>query len=307
MLGRAREYFADSGLLEVDTPAIARHAATDPSIDSPQVVCHDGGERFLQTSPESFMKRLLADGYPDIYSICKAFRDGEAGRLHQPEFTIIEWYRHGYGLDQIIDDTVSLIASVLDYDSMDDPRIYEYATAFEELAGVNPLTAFVAELADAADADDSLREQIGQDRLAWLDLLLCTKVASRFDSGHLTVIRHYPANQAALARLCPGDKNVADRFEVFYGPIELANGYVELTDAHEQRRRMEVDLDRRRVTRRSQVPVDEALLGALLSGLPDCAGVAVGFERLLMIAAGKSDIRDVVTFAYEEQDGSRHE
>ena len=297
MLGRARAFFAERGLLEVDTPAINRYSASDPHIDGQRVMARDGTERFLQTSPESFMKRLLADGYPDIFSICKAFRDGESGRMHQPEFTIVEWYRHGHGLDEMIKDTVNLIARVLDQPSLDDPQVYEYTTAFEALAGINPMTAFVDELADAADADTALRESIGQQRDAWLDLLLSKRVAAEFDRGKLTVIRHYPASQAALARLCPDNADVADRFEIFYGSIELANGYVELTDADEQRRRIESDLDRRRVARLPQVPVDEALLAALSHGLPQCAGVAVGFERLLMIAAGKSDIRDVVTFA----------
>ena len=299
MLGRARAFFADRGLLEVDTPAINRYAASDPYIDGQRVMTRDGGERFLQTSPESFMKRLLADGYPDIYSICKAFREGESGKMHRPEFTIVEWYRHGFALDEMIDDTVTFIATVLGLPDLSDPEVYEYATAFEEFAGINPMTAFTDELADAADADAALRESLGQQRIAWLDLLLGTRVATGFQAGKLTVIRHYPANQAALARLCPDNANVADRFEVFYGSIELANGYVELTDAEEQRQRIESDLDRRRVSKRPQVPVDEALLAALSHGLPECAGVAVGFERLLMIAADKTDIRDVVTFAHD--------
>ena len=162
------------------------------------------------------------------------------------------------------------------------------------------MSASVDELASAAAADAPLRESVGDDRDAWLDLLLSTRVAPGFDADTLTVVRHYPASQAALSRISPGDSNVAERFEVFYGSTELANGYVELTDATEQKRRILADLDRHKLADRPGVPVDEPLLSALENGLPECAGVAMGFERLLMIAAGKQDIRHVVTFAFDE-------
>ena len=145
----------------------------------------------------------------------------------------------------------------------------------------------------------NLRKSLGSDREAWLDLLLATRLAPGFDAGRITVLRHFPASQAALARACPADDRLADRFEVFFGGMELANGFVELRDAAEQRRRMLADLEKRRARAREPLPVDEPLLAALESGLPECAGVAVGFERLLMIAAGADDIRDVLTFAFE--------
>lgn len=307
LLRRARTWFDDRSVLEVDVPALHTSTATDPNIRSIGVRTDNGTERYLQTSPESFMKRLLAAGYPDIYAICKAFRQGEAGRSHQPEFTIVEWYRRGFGLDAIITDTASFISTVLDRPGLASSDVCEYKQVFRDALGLDPLTAYTDELADAAGADDALRKSVGNDRDAWLDLLLSTRVAPGFATDKLTVIRHYPASQAALSRLCPGDRNVADRFEVFCGASELANGYVELTDPVEQRSRMTADLDRRRLARQPQVPVDEYLLGALEHGLPECAGVALGFERLLMIAAESNDIRDVVTFAFEEIHETDHD
>lgn len=303
MLERARAFFDRREVLEVDTPALSRYATSDPQIDGHRVTSSDGQTLFLQTSPESHMKRLLADGYPDIYSICRVFRDGETGSLHQPEFTMVEWYRHDFGLYAMAAETVAFIADSLGEPALRDVDTFDYVAAFEEFASINPLTAAAEAMADAADADADLRRSLGDDRDAWLDLVLSTRVAPHFSSDGLTVLRHFPASQAALARLCPDDDSVADRFEVFFGPIELANGFVELTDAAEQRRRINADMEKRRAADRPSVAMDEALLAALESGLPSCAGVAVGLERLLMIAADRNDIRDVVTFAFDDKKG----
>jgi len=301
LLRRARTFFSARDVLEVDTPALSRYTATDPNIESYRILTRDSRELFLQTSPETFMKRLLAAGYPDIFAICRVFRDGESGRLHQPEFTIVEWYRRGYGLAAMIAETVQFIATLLDRPQFTEPQTYEYVDAFRQFAGLDPFASTVAELAAAVPADAALRGAIGDDRDAWLDLLLATRVSARFQSEKLTVLRHYPASQAALARRCPDNASVADRFEIFCGPVELANGYVELGDAAEQRRRAREDVDRRRRTQARQVPIDEPLLAALDAGLPACAGVAVGFERVLMLAAHADDIRRVVTFAFDDQ------
>jgi lysyl-tRNA synthetase class 2 len=301
MLERARSFFRSRGVLEVDTPALSRYTASDPNIESLRVAGPREATLYLQTSPESFMKRLLADGYPDIYAICRVFRDGESGRLHQPEFTMVEWYRHGFGLRAMIDETVAFIAGVLQQPELKDAATLEFETAFRRFAGVEPLTASLDELADAAAADAGLRESLGDDRDAWLDLLLSTRVAPNFADRQLTVLRHFPASQAALARICPADDRLADRFEVFHGAIELANGFVELRRPDEQRRRMHADLSSRHASARRPVPLDEPLLAALESGLPDCAGVAVGFERLLMLATGAADIRDILTFAFDDK------
>lgn len=300
MLRRARIFFHSRDVLEVDTPALSRYTTSDPNIDSLLVAGHRDDTLYLQTSPESFMKRLLAGGYPDIYAICRVFRDGEAGRLHQPEFTMVEWYRHGFGLRSMIEETIAFIADILERPELREAESLEYETAFRRFAAIDTFTASTDQLADAASADAGLRETLGDDRDAWLDLLLCTQVAQRFPDDRLTILRHFPASQAALARDCPADGRVADRFEVFFGAIELANGFVELRDPDEQRRRLQSDLAKRRESSRRAVPLDEPLLAAIESGLPDCAGVAVGFERLLMLATGATDIRDVLTFAFDD-------
>jgi lysyl-tRNA synthetase class 2 len=302
LLERARRFFRERNVLEVDTPALGHFSASDPNIESLRVARPSGATLYLQTSPESFMKRLLADGYPDIYGICRVFRGGEAGRLHQPEFTMVEWYRQGFGLDAMIGETVAFVAELLDRPALRDAEQLEYRDAFQRFAGIDPFTASTDELADAASADAGLRDSLGPDRDAWLDLLLSTRVAAGFADNRLTVLRHFPASQAALARMCPSDDRVADRFEVFYGALELANGFVELRDPDEQRQRILADLGKRHATARPPVPLDEPLLAALESGLPECAGVAAGFERILMLATGAEDIRDVVTFAFDNND-----
>jgi len=244
------------------------------------------------------MKRLLAAGYPDIYSICRVYRGAETGKRHLPEFTMIEWYRHNMALGEIINDTSALIAAVLNQPDLASNVVHRnYVDLFVEVVGLEPMRASIDDLASAAAADGALRHLIGDYRDAWLDLILATRIAPAFPKGCLTVVQHYPASQAALSRLCPDNDQVGDRFEVFYGVLELANGYVELTDDDEQAKRMDSDLRVRRDLGKTQVPRDVRLLAALQSGLPECAGVALGFERLHMIAEHTDDIRNVVTFA----------
>lgn len=289
MLVRARRYFAAQHVLPVDTPSLSPYPAPDPNIASFLVQTQAGAKTYLRTSPEIHMKRLLASGYPDIYSICRAFRDGEAGKHHCAEFTLAEWYRLGFGFDQIIADTVRFIAACLDRPELADNVIqHDYLEAFQQLAGVAALDDPIETLADCCDAEARLRAELGTHRQAWLDLIMSTHIAPKFAADRLTVVRHYPASQAALARLCPEDNRVADRFEVFCGELELANGYVELTDAAEQRHRFENDVE--------ESGIDETLLAALDSGLPECAGVALGIERLQMVLDQTDDIRNVVTF-----------
>ncbi|HEX5786571.1 MAG TPA: EF-P lysine aminoacylase EpmA [Woeseiaceae bacterium] len=292
LLRRVHRFFAGRGVLPVDTPALGAASVTDPSIASIAA----GGGRWLQPSPEYYMKRLLAAGYPDIYAVCRVFRDGEHGCRHLPEFTLVEWYRRGFDLPRIEADTTALIAHVLPGHFAAPPEYVEYCDAFSRHAGIDPLGAPTAALAAAAGAHGNLAAALGEDRDAWLDLLLATVVAPRFAADRLTVLRHYPASQAALARLCPDDPRVADRFEVFAGDLELANGYVELTDAAEQARRMDRDRAIRHERGLPAMPRDHRLLAALAAGLPPAAGVALGFERLQMLADGASDIKNVVAF-----------
>jgi lysyl-tRNA synthetase class 2 len=303
MLSAARQYFAAQDILEVETPALSRHAVSDPQIESvgSTLLVDPANEYFLRTSPEFAMKRLLCAGYPDIYEICKVFRDGEVGRRHQPEFTMIEWYRRNFGLPEIIGDTIAFITSLLNTERLTaDPVQLGYDEAFHSFVGLNPQDALIDDLATAAKADASLRVSVGKNRDDWLNLILSNEVSPQFAEDRLTVLYHYPASQAALARICPDNESVADRFEVFLGSLELANGYVELTDAAEQRRRFADDQRLRKELGRKTRPLDEQLLAALENGLPECAGVAVGFDRLLMINEGSDDIRAVQSIAFKE-------
>lgn len=303
MMRRIRACFEAADVLEVDTPALSSYAVSDTQIESFEIQQCLVSQRplYLHTSPEVCMKRLLSAGYPDIFSICRVFRDGESGPRHQPEFTMIEWYRLGFGLQDIVDDTIKLIAAALNIDELTKPHQYDYRDIFLQIANVDPLTATIDELADAASADSDLRKALGDERDDWLDLLLATHIAPAFDTHRLTVLRHYPASQAALARLCPDEPRVADRFEVFFGALELANGYVELVDAEEQLQRMHADNADRRRRNRTVRPHDRSLLAALQAGLPASAGVAMGFERLQMIHDRTDDIRDVITFSFEAE------
>lgn len=282
LLERARAYFMNNDILAVDTPAIGNYASVDAHIDSLSVHAGDELAGHLHTSPEVRMKRLLAAGYPDIYSICRVFRAGESGAQHAFEFTMAEWYRLGFGLRQIVDDTVGFIAACLDLPRLaSDATTVEYADTVRAHAGVDPLDASTEELLAIATDDVALRQRL--DRDAALDLIVSTRVVPHFAPDRLTVIRHYPASQAALARRSDGDERVADRFEIYCGELELANGYVELTDPNEQAQRL-------------GELCDLSLIEALKSGLPECAGVSVGIERLQMVLDQADDIRDVMTF-----------
>ena len=193
MMRRIRDYFDVEAVLEVDTPALSNSAVSDTQIESLEIPTSRVSQRsmYLHTSPEFCMKRLLCAGFPDIFSICRVFRDGESGRRHQPEFTMVEWYRLGLGLDSIIDDTLRMIHAALTTAVLSDEAIqFEYVDCFVNNANINPLTATIEELADAAGADGQLRQSIGAERDDWLDLILTTRVAPRFEPHRLTVLRH---------------------------------------------------------------------------------------------------------------------
>jgi lysyl-tRNA synthetase class 2 len=302
MLKRARAFFEERNILEVDTPILSRFAVSDPHIESIEVTLQLDPDKpwFLQTSPEYCMKRLLSAGYPDIYEICKVFRDAEAGRYHQPEFTMVEWYRLDFGLNDIMQDTLEFITTLIDAKRLNKaPMLLSHAEAFAEFAGIDSSTADIETLAAAAAADDQLKQSLGDRRDDWLDLILAEKISRKFPTDRLTALCHYPASQAALSRICPDDASVADRFEVFAGDLELANGYVELLDAKEQSSRFEADQSARKLAGRPQRPIDRAFIAALASGLPACAGVSVGFDRVHMLNEGTGDIRQALSFAFE--------
>jgi len=304
MINRLRNYFSSETVLEVDTPALSQSAVSDIHIESLKVTGKlTGTPLYLHTSPEFCMKRLLAAGYPDIYSICRVFRDDELGRSHQPEFTMVEWYRLGFDLNGIIFDTLKAIATALDDAKLaDDAVMMNYRDVFIDVCKLDPFVASVSELAETANADADLKKTLGNDRDDWLDLLMTTRIAPSFSANKLTVLKHYPASQAALARICSDDPTVADRFEVFLGKTELANGYVELTDAQIQAERIANDQLVRKQRGLPLRPHDETLLAALEEGLPACAGVAMGLERLQMMHDRTDDIRDVIPFVFEIPD-----
>ena len=301
-LRQARDFFEQRNILEVDTPCIGEAAVSDVNIEhiSTTLALSPGREFYLQSSPEFYMKRLLATGFPDIFEICKVFRDAEFGRRHQPEFTMVEWYRLGFELDEMISETVDFIEALIDPSRLSATADQlSYCEAFTQFVGVDPLTAGIDELLHYLDADQDLQSSIGDSKDDALDLILATRVSKHFASDRLTVIHHYPASQAALARITPGDERIADRFEVFFGSLELANGYVELTDAVEQRRRCEADQEIRKNRGAIVRPIDDKFLASLDSGLPACSGVAVGFDRLLMVDLKASHLGDTRHFPIE--------
>ncbi len=299
ILARIRRFFAERDVPEVETPLLSAATVTDPHLASLSTSYRRAPKSlaqslYLQTSPEYAMKRMLAAGSGPIYQICKAFRDGEAGRWHNPEFTLLEWYRPGYDHQRLMEEVDELVGSLLDRPPAG--RI-TYAAAFTQSVGVDPLAASDAVLARRVEALGLSAESItGLDRDGCLDFLFSHGVQPVLAGRGSVFVYDYPASQAALARTCPDNPLVAERFELLVDGVELANGYHELTDGVEQRRRFEEDRIARQQHGLIVPPLDERLLAALDHGLPDCAGVALGVDRLVMLAAGVTDIREVLAF-----------
>jgi len=290
MLHRIRAFFMARGVLEVETPLLSRAGNTDPSIASLEVC--DGG--WLHTSPEFPMKRLLAAGSGDIYQICKVFRGGESGRFHNPEFTLLEWYRLGYDDRRLAEEVVALIGEVAERRL--EVVSVSYRSLFLDALGIDPLRTGVDELQTLARAR-GIAPDGDMPRDDWLDLLLSHIVTPSFPTDRLTVVTDYPASQAALARL-NADGETAARFEIYWGAVELANGYFELTDPVEQRRRVAAEQSARRQRGLPPIRADERFLQAIDHGLPDCAGVALGLDRLLMKVMGAEHIDEVIAFPW---------
>ncbi|KAF1015608.1 MAG: Elongation factor P--(R)-beta-lysine ligase [Stenotrophomonas maltophilia] len=298
---RVRRFFAERDVLEVETPILSVAGNTEPNIDSFHVAFSghvDAGprQRWLRTSPEFPLKRLLAAGVGDCYELGRVFRNGEAGGRHNPEFTMLEWYRVGWDHHRLIEETAALVNAALELVGRSARlQVVSYRDLFVQHVGVDPFTASEAELRAplqgiAISPDGLLRDD-------WLDLLMTHRIQPHFGADTLTVVHDWPATQAALARIRPGEPPLAERFELYLGAVELANGYHELNDATEQRARFNRDLERRRERRAPLPALDEALLQALPS-LPACAGVAVGIDRLLMAMAGTPRIADVLAFDF---------
>lgn len=294
LLRRLREFFYDRHFIEVETPLMAPEVIPESHIEPMRT---DAGW-FLQASPELHMKRLMAAGAKAIFQVTRSFRAGEQGPLHNPEFTIVEWYRAGDDLQAGLDLLDALVQSLL---GTPPATRTTYAAAFERTLGLCPHTATIDQLSAAAEAAQ-IPIPAGMDRAdrdEWLNLLLAMHIESQLGRERPEIVYHYPASQASLAQVvhADADYDVAERFELYYHGIELANGFHELTDAAEQRRRFEAVNTARVADGRAALPLPESLLAGLEHGLPDCTGCALGFDRLAMLAVGAQEISSVLTFA----------
>ncbi len=295
ILNSIRAFFAVRDVLEVETPILSPAAITDPQLHSFKTRFRQQ-DYYLHTSPEFYMKRLLAAGVGNIFQLARVFRVDEQGPRHNPEFTLLEWYRTGFDHQRLMDEVEQLLGELL-AKNLTAGRM-SYQQAFEQSLGIDPLEASVESL-QACARQHQIETPVGMASASkdeWLDWLMVAAVAPALPENHPTFIYDYPASQAALAKLNPDDPRVAHRFELYWGELELANGFYELTDAAEQRQRFEQENRRRLQQGLPEMPIDELLLDALEAGMPDCAGVAVGIDRLMMILQGSNHINEVISF-----------
>lgn len=298
MHAEVRAFFAARSVLEVDCPALSHAAPVDIHIDVMTVSVKEGEKGYLHTSPEYGMKRLLSEGIGDIYQLSHVFRQGEWGALHNPEFSMLEWYRIGFSFQKMIEETLELILLFL-------PGLpiatYTYRDALKKFASIDYLTATAQELAAYALklAPHLPGDAKNWDRDTLLNSLMSFVVEPQLGKEELCVIEYFPASQAALSKTGQlGEEEIAERFEVYYKGIELANGYHELTDPMEQRVRFEKANATRISLGKEALPIDEQLLEALRLGIPDCCGVAVGFDRLLFLRHQCTTLAEVLPFAW---------
>ncbi|MBE4578544.1 elongation factor P lysine(34) lysyltransferase [Vibrio navarrensis] len=301
LIASIRQFFAQRNVLEVDTPAMSHATVTDVHLHTFQTQFvgpgyAQGSPLFLMTSPEFHMKRLLAAGSGCIYQLGKAFRNEENGRYHNPEFTMLEWYRVGFDHHQLMDEMDDLLQLVLQCGAAERMT---YQQAFLTVLGVCPLEGTMAELKSvAARLGLSDIAEAEEDRDTLLQLLFSIGVEGKIGQQVPAFVYDFPASQAALAKINPNDPRVADRFEVYFKGIELANGFHELDNAQEQLRRFEQDNRKRVEMGLAEQPIDYHLIAALQSGLPECAGVALGVDRFIMLALGCDHIDQVTAFPF---------
>jgi lysyl-tRNA synthetase class 2 len=302
MLRKVRSFFERREFLEVETPLLSADTVIDRHLDPIPITLFDdprnpeGGRRmWLQTSPEFGMKRLLAAGAERVYQVTKAFRGGEQGALHNPEFTIVEWYRVGDSMQEGMGLLAELTKELLVVDTV---GLVSYGEVFQKHVGLNPHVASVSELVVAATKHGiSIPENMPKDdRDDWLNLLLATQIEPHLGSEFPQILYDYPASQAALAQIRDDDPPVAERFELYVEGIELANGYHELLDAETLRARNKETNEKRSADGKYTLPEESRLLEAMEHGLPPCVGVALGFDRLVMVAAGAKSLREVMAF-----------
>jgi lysyl-tRNA synthetase class 2 len=301
MLQAIRQFFTERGVLEVETPLLCHGSGTDPQLSFFTSEFHFPPNQqtlFLQTSPEFAMKRLLAAGSGSIFQICKAFRNGESGRFHNPEFTILEWYRVGFSLQDLMDEITDLIAFLFNNPlSLNETQRYSYQAVFERYTGLDVLTfdySSYCAYATAAHLPDAFK-LCGQDHALWLDFLFSHRVQPNLGDNALCLIYGYPTCQSSLARINHDNPLITDRVEIFINGVELGNGYYELTDVIEQENRFDQEIKIRQLSNQI-VNKDQQFISALKAGLPNCAGMAIGLDRLLMILSGSSSISHVLAF-----------
>lgn len=301
LLNSIRQFFAERDVLEVDTPAMSHATVTDVHLHTFQTEFvgpgyADGSKLYFMTSPEFHMKRLLAAGSGCIYQINKAFRNEENGRYHNPEFTMLEWYRVGFDHHKLMDEMDQLLQLVLECDKAERMT---YQQAFIKVLGVCPLEGSMEALkVVAGELGLSDIAEPEQDRDTLLQLLFSIGVEAKIGQTVPAFVYDFPASQAALAKINQQDSRVADRFEVYFKGIELANGFHELDNPQEQLKRFEEDNEKRIEMGLSPQPIDHHLIAALQSGLPECAGVALGIDRLIMLAIGCDHIDQVTAFPF---------
>ncbi len=292
-----RAFFSEKNVLEVDTPLLCRVTATDPHLSSIQVPLNNNETCFLQTSPEFPMKRLLASGIGSIYSLGKVFRGDENGRYHNLEFTMLEWYRIGFDHHQLMDEMDELFQRILN--SQKAIRV-TYRNLFRQFLHIDPFTSSISELQNVSTQNHINAPILGDDRDTWLQLLMSHLIEPQLGNSQPHCIYNFPASQAALAKIRTEEGHlVGERFEVYIQGIELANGYHELTDDKEQRHRFNADNIQRKKMHLPELPIDENLLAALAHGMPECAGVALGVDRLIMLATQANHINEVIPFPFD--------
>ncbi|PID51438.1 MAG: elongation factor P lysine(34) lysyltransferase [Pasteurellales bacterium] len=295
-----RQFFTDRGLLEVETPILSEFGVTDINLATFQTTfnapfSNEPKILHLMTSPEYHMKRLLAAGSGAIFQFCKVFRNEESGNFHNPEFTMLEWYRPHFDMYRLINEVDDLLQQILDCEEADS---FSYQFVFQEYVGLDPLSASKKQLVDKAK-DQGFQCDEDENRDALLQFLFSKMVEPKIGQERPVAIYHFPATQAALAQISTEDHRVAERFEFYFNGVELANGFHELQDPEEQIRRFAQDNAQRESMGLPTQEIDQRFLAALKSGIPNCSGVALGVDRLLMLAMGKESIKEVISFDIE--------
>ena len=300
LIEEIRRFFTDRGLLEVETPVLSEFGVTDVHLAtfSTEFISPFGEQSktlWLSTSPEYHMKRLLAAGSGPIFQIGKVFRNEEAGNRHNPEFTMLEWYRPHFDMYRLINEVDDLLQQILECPPAES---MSYQFAFQQYVGLDPLSADLSELGEKAQKYQLMGAE-NESRDTLLQFLFSAVVEPQIGQEAPVVVYHFPASQAALAQISSEDLRVAERFEFYYKGLELANGFHELSDAREQLRRFQQDNLQREKMGLPVRAIDTRLLSALQAGIPNCSGVALGVDRLLMIAMGAEHIKEVISFAID--------